>query len=390
MVKSVAMSPSPDAVRDRRRPAAMDASRRVGRFRTGLALLIVLTTGLVLLVTAPPAAAHGAGGDDATSYRSVITSAGEPCLDWSILGGDAQVQLDNRCHAVVTILGYEGEPYLRFSPGRVEENQRSPARWLNQDRYSTQPPPADASADANPDWQTVADGSRFAWHDHRIHWMAPSRPSQVSTDGGEQRVFDWSLQYQTSSTQETQSLEGTLWWSPSPPWWLPLAVVLAAAAVLLAACATVARTRGQRWWELASRPLAVVLLAFTLAVAARGVDDLLTVSASSGTVAVAAITLTAVVALLAILARRAWRADAGAFGALALSGLATLWFVGAPNKGQLGAPYLLSSLPGWFARTVTAVGLVWWVPVLVVAVAAERHHGNFFGRGIRRAPRTAE
>src|SRR5215207_9325010 len=241
----------------------MGARGRVGRFRRGLALLIVLTTGLVLLVTAPPAAAHGAGGDDATSYRSVITSAGEACLDWSILGGDAQVQLDNRCNAVVTILGYEGEPYLRFSPGRVEENQRSPARWLNQDRYSTQPPPADASADANPDWQTVADGSRFAWHDHRIHWMAPSRPSQVSTDVGEQRVFDWSLQYQTSSTQETQSLEGTLWWSPSPPWWLPLAVVLAAAAVLLAACATVARTRGQRWWELASRPLAVVLLAFT-------------------------------------------------------------------------------------------------------------------------------
>ena len=56
-------------------------------------------------------------------------------------------------------------------------NERSPSRWVNDDRYGLATPPADATADAPPEWVEVANGGRYAWHDHRIHWMTPtSRP----------------------------------------------------------------------------------------------------------------------------------------------------------------------------------------------------------------------
>ena len=84
-------------------------------------------------------------------------------------------------HTVI-VEGYEGEPYLRFQPdGTVERNRLSTATYLNDDRRGegvTIPPDAQAAdADTPPEWEAIADGGTYAWHDHRVHWMQDASPS---------------------------------------------------------------------------------------------------------------------------------------------------------------------------------------------------------------------
>ena len=75
------------------------------------------------------------------------------------------------------MIGYRGEPYLRYLPGGiVEENANSPTTYLNIDRYAAVEVPPTASAVAEPDWRVVAEDGSYAWHDHRAHWMNTARP----------------------------------------------------------------------------------------------------------------------------------------------------------------------------------------------------------------------
>ncbi len=114
-----------------------------------------------------------------TDYRSEIVSV-TPAVDGlevSIVGGDAFIDLDAGGHEV-TVPGYQGEPYLRFeADGTVSENVRSPAHFLNTSRYSQSEVPPEADAAAEPEWDVVADDGRYAWHDHRTHWMLEVPPT---------------------------------------------------------------------------------------------------------------------------------------------------------------------------------------------------------------------
>jgi hypothetical protein len=113
-----------------------------------------------------------------TDYRSEIVSITPEVdgIEVAILGGDAFIELDAGGHEVV-VPGYEGEPYLTFAAdGTVSVNVRSPAYFYNQDRYSRTRPPAEADADAAAVWRVVDDDGRYAWHDHRTHWMQETPP----------------------------------------------------------------------------------------------------------------------------------------------------------------------------------------------------------------------
>jgi hypothetical protein len=135
----------------------------------------VLAVG-ALLVFAGAAAADPVGPTD---YRSEIVELDPPVpgVEVGIVGGDSFVELRADPGVEVVVVGYRGEPYLRFEvDGTVRRNERSPSRWQNDDRYAAVELPPAADADGDPEWVDVAGDGIYAWHDHRAHWMNPTRP----------------------------------------------------------------------------------------------------------------------------------------------------------------------------------------------------------------------
>jgi hypothetical protein len=154
---------------------------------------VVLVTALVALAASPAAVAHGGGA--AKGYASTVTGISPAgAVEAVVLDADDRLQLTVDSDRVVVIEGYEGEPYLRFTPDGVFENVRSPAAYLNDDRYGNVELPDAVDADAEPEWERVAPGRVFDWHDHRIHWMAETYPPVVERDTSTpHHIFDWKV-----------------------------------------------------------------------------------------------------------------------------------------------------------------------------------------------------
>ncbi|MFO7960268.1 MAG: hypothetical protein R6U94_04915 [Nitriliruptoraceae bacterium] len=204
--------------------------------------LLLAVVGLLLLLPARPASADPARP---TNYRSDVTDLVDGAggsvsgVTAEVVGGDTYLVLGVTGAEQVEVPGYEGEPYLRFDgDGRVEVNVRSPARWLNDARFGAlevQVPPT-ADAEAAPQWETVATNGRYAWHDHRIHFMSPTLPDDVDpTAGTTQEVFAWEVPLVVDGAPAR--IEGTLVWLPGPPVGLPIAL----AALTLAAAVGLGR-----------------------------------------------------------------------------------------------------------------------------------------------------
>lgn len=117
----------------------------------------------------------------------------------------------------VEIAGYSDEPYLRVrDDGTVEENQNSPAVVLNKSRLadvgSVVPDPS-----LQPEWATVSRNGEIAWHDHRIHWMSPTKPPTLDDAGTVQR---WSVNLIVDGEEVVVTGRLILLDSPSVMWWL--------------------------------------------------------------------------------------------------------------------------------------------------------------------------
>jgi hypothetical protein len=141
-----------------------------------------LTLLAAVLALAAPAAAHrGTGG---RGYVSTFSAIQPSVLGVSVnvLGGDDRLRVSNYSGKTLVILGYEGEPYLRFGDGGVFVNTRSPAAYLNRFRYPPALAPGTADASARPAWRRAARAVSFAWHDHRIHWAARQPPRMIAAD----------------------------------------------------------------------------------------------------------------------------------------------------------------------------------------------------------------
>lgn len=144
--------------------------------RLGVPTRLLAVAAVVILMLSGPAAADPAGPTD---YRTEVVAIDptDPAVTVDILGGDSFVQLAVEPGSLVEVVGYRGEPYLRFAPdGTVEQNDRSSSRWLNDDRYGESEIPPQADDEAEPEWIVVASDGVHAWHDHRAHWMNPDRP----------------------------------------------------------------------------------------------------------------------------------------------------------------------------------------------------------------------
>lgn len=112
---------------------ANPAHPRLRRLAAGLGVA------LIVLAAASPAAAHG-GGDEPgpANFRSEIIEPGVDGLSWRVLDGDGAIELTNTTGADVVVVGYQGEPYLRFAVDGVYRNVNSLATYLNEDRYGEQ------------------------------------------------------------------------------------------------------------------------------------------------------------------------------------------------------------------------------------------------------------
>jgi hypothetical protein len=198
----------------------------------------IATLGVIVLVGFTPASA-AADPPQPTNYRSTIVEI-TPDLPAGvtarIIGGDSLVELamDRGHTALVSDYPRASDakpvPYLRFdADGTVHRNVRSVAATANEARYGTTDQVPDP--EGAPRWEHVASDGRYAWHDHRIHWMSPTPPRLVDDDG---RVDlggangTWSIPLIVDGTPT--AITGTLVLEPAPapiPWLALTAVLLA-------------------------------------------------------------------------------------------------------------------------------------------------------------------
>ena len=196
----------------------------------------------VFASTVAPAAAH----QSSPKYVSVFDGIkpGIPGLKAEVLGFDNQYQLINQTHKTVIVYGYNGEPYGRIQPdGTVEVNQRSPATYLNEDRFANVTVPKSAHPKAPPVWKVQDKTGRFIWHDHRMHWMAHTVPSQVKDQHKKTKIFGYSIPLSVNG--QRTNVTGTLFWRGTPKG-IPAGAIGALVAVLLAAIAFVWLVRRRR------------------------------------------------------------------------------------------------------------------------------------------------
>jgi hypothetical protein len=201
--------------------------------------------GAALLGVAAPAALAHQGNPN---FRSVVRSLTPAVdgIDVQVVNFDDSLQLTNRSGRTVIVEGYRGEPYVRIAAdGTVAVNHHSPSFYLNDDRYAEGVTvPREATPKAIPDWQTVDRTGQFAWHDHRIHWMARSLPPQVKDEGRRTKIFDWKVPLRIGD--RPADVAGTLLWVGKAGGGFPVAAAISLAVVVLAGAALVVVVRRRR------------------------------------------------------------------------------------------------------------------------------------------------
>jgi hypothetical protein len=280
-----------------------------------------------------------------TEYESQVTGI-DPATDaiqLNVVGGDSFLAITVQAGHSVMVAGYFGEPYLQIDAGGVVSvNERSPSKYVNDDRFGDGVVPESASADAAPQWQVVATSGSYAWHDHRTHWMATDRPPGISGDTIQQ-VFEWELPIEIDGVGHL--VLGTLDWHPAPNGALPF---LGGALVLLA---LVGWRRGR-----------IRLLAIVVSVAAGGAL-LLSISQWLATPAVArGLPLAAVPPVIALVlgvmaASRAATRPVTAVQSLVVAAVALVVFVFA-SLDVFTKPLLPAALPD-IAERLIAAGVAW-------------------------------
>lgn len=206
-------------------------------------LIALAAAGLALAPTAP---GHGPPEGGVVGYVSTASGLKPHVLGVSVrvLGGDDRLRLANYSSKTVLVLGYEHEPFLRFTAGGVYENVRSPAVYLSRERDPAKAHvPASADAEAPPRWRKVAKGQSFEWHDHRIQWTESEPPAAVQRAPDEVHLISrWAVP--ASADGKPFSVSGFLGYVPPPeppgggasPWLIGVVVgiaVLAGAGLVL-------------------------------------------------------------------------------------------------------------------------------------------------------------
>lgn len=208
--------------------------------RLGCVAVVAVALGAV----APLALAHEGNPNFRSEVRSLTPAVGG--VGVQVVNYDDSLELQNRSGRTVVVEGYRGEPYVRISgDGTVAINHRSPTYYLNDDRFAEGVTvPADATPKATPDWHPVDRTGRYAWHDHRIHWMAHTLPPQVTDESRRTKVFDWRVPIRVGA--QPAKVSGSLTWVGKPGGGFPLAAAVSLAAVALVGLVLVVMVRRRR------------------------------------------------------------------------------------------------------------------------------------------------
>ena len=285
----------------------------------GLATLAVAALG-----PARPAAADAAKPGNVRSTVTSVTPAAP--VTARVRGGDSFLELTVAAGHEAVVDDYEGYPYLRFAAdGTVSENRSSKAVYLNRTRSAGGALPAGLDPAGPPTWVRVAAGGTYAWHDHRVHWMSPTRAPEQA----------WTVALHVDGRSVT--VQGRFGPVPAPvawPWWL--------AALAAAAAAGLALRRDVRW----GAGVGLVAAALTAPV----VVGLVRLPGSSWTLG--ALVVAAAVAGLGALLRPGPVGTALAGGAgVALA----LW--GLRRVAVFDHAVLVTALPPWLDRAAVAAAV---------------------------------
>lgn len=307
----------------------------------------VLMATLVSLGVATPAFADEAVP---SRYETEIESI-TPDVDTiavTMIGGDNFVELRvDEGHEVI-VLGYEGEPYLWFkADGTVSENRRSKATYLDDTRYGTVEVPDDLLPSDEPEWVEIADGGRWAWRDHRAHWLSDTPPLGLAP--GDQ-VLDNTIPLDVDGTRVTVRLLSN--WVPDPS---RLPVDIAAVVGLVLGFSAMSR-RG-----IPGVPV-VIVGALATVVGVWQVLSLPSETAPGPLVWILPVAALAAGVAATVYRRRGWSNWLTVFGALAV----TVW--AGLRADVIRYAVLPTDAPFWFDRAVTAGAAVTGVITIVATL----------------------
>jgi hypothetical protein len=191
------------------------------------------------LVSTPAAGAHGLS----KSSQTVATVTAAP-VDVEVVGLDDELRLRNTSGRTLVVLGYAGEPYLRFDRRGISVNLRSPAVTLNAARF---PPRREweqlsRQRTGTPRWQRVTDGDSYTWTDHRIHLIAKTPPAAVRARPDEARLLRrWIVPLRLG--ERPAAIRGELRYRPKRFDWVGAIPAFVGLAVVLVAVGSVVAAR---------------------------------------------------------------------------------------------------------------------------------------------------
>jgi len=320
---------------------------------TGTARRAAAVLAISLLVIVGGAGPAWADPAEPTNYQSRVTDVAPftPYAEVKVVAGDAFLNLAVVPGHTAAVTGYFHEPYLRFdADGTVWANENSPAFYINRSRFGLGGTPASASATATPVWTQVGSGGRYAWHDHRTHWMSPDLPPTVGGTRAE-IVFPWDLPIVVDGVETTVS--GQLLWFPSANPVGPIMLGLVGLAPLMFL------RRGR------ILPIAVAAaIAAGFALLAATAEYLAT--PAPGRVIPLTPLVPALAVVAAVLAIGFDRHPLRAWASALLSGIGLVLYSGR-SMATLTAPILPSSLPVALERA--CVAMAGWVGLAVILLA---------------------
>ena len=201
----------------------------------------LLTAAAVLLwigVSAVPASAHSVSGVSATNLHTNLkeVTPAVPGLAVKVVESGSRLEVVNRTGEEVIVLGYKDEPYLRIGPDGVFQNRLSPATYINRTRQGEEPTEAAKNAKVGEtDWEKISSEPVARWHDHRIHWMAPTDPPEARAQPDRRHVINAEWVVPLRIEGQAIAVKGDLVWEPGPsalPWYALIVVLIAGVVVI--------------------------------------------------------------------------------------------------------------------------------------------------------------